>query len=510
MMRELGLAAAACWALAGCGDSDSPSAAVPAGDASTSGGSSNDGSSGAAGSAGMGGTAGMGGSAGIGGSAGAGPDAGRWDGRVQPKTLLQAGDGIQLHGVTADGYVIYYAPSDSSLRAVPVWGGPSEVIYPGSTRVSIRGRTVFAAPSASAGVPFTVWWHGAKPLRIPNGPVSNSVYSVDDAAATDPDHQRIVFTRDVGGGVLHMIGANIDLSNEVDLTIGGTGRCSQVYYAAAHFVTTGCPASGSYTLDSWDASWKRTAHYSGPGLNLTYDGVQVAGDRIVYGDNQSLRWATPGNAQATTLLPNGVYGFVASPDGKWVVYYGYTETRVSSIDTWAPVDVVGLGLSSLSGKNAATFSPNNAFFAATGNATVGAGFASVTSGTSVKLTGSNFRLLDRAFSSDSRYVLHSTDQGIFAAPVDGKPSITITPLRSFTNGQLVAGRGAKVAYVNQETEQLMLRDLDSTAAPVVLSEGVPSAGSLARTIATTAERDTIVYVVSTGDGQHGLFAVGVP
>ena len=449
----------AVWGLAaaGCGDSEGTSAAPPAADASTNDGSASGGSSsGDSSQAGTGGSAGgAGGSAGNGGSAGpSAPD--RWDGGTQPKTLLQSGEGFLLHGVTQDGYVIYFSQADSSLRAIPVWGGPSEVIYPGSPRVSIRGRAVFAAPTAAAGVPFTVWMHGIKPVRIPGGPVSNSVYSVVNAAMTDPEGKRIVFTRDVGG-VLHWIGANIDLTNEVELTIGGTGLCSQVHFAAGHFVTTSGPQSGTYTLDSWDAVLKRTPHYSGPGLNLTYDGVQVAGDRIVYAESQVLKWAPPGGT-ATTLVPSSVYGFVTSADGAWVAYYG-SGTHVTAITPWAPVDLQ-LSLSTISGP-AAIFSPNNAYMAASASSG-SARYASVTNGVAIELTpGVDSNLLDRGFTSDSRYVLHAAEgPGIAATPVDGRPAIVLAPLSTFTRPHLVAAHAARVVYVNQDTGQLLARDLD--------------------------------------------------
>jgi hypothetical protein len=106
-------------------------------------------------------------------------------------------------------------------------------------------------------------------------------------------------------------------------------------------------------------------------------------------------------------------------------------------------------------------------------------------------------------------VLYAVEnQGLFAAPVEGAAPIQLAPLSTFTYAFLVAARGANVAYFNRETGQLLLRDLDSSAAPIVLADGeLP----ISTPFAATENGDTLVYVVERTDaGQHGLFAMGVP
>jgi hypothetical protein len=500
-------------AAAGCGDSEETRASGPAGGTSSADGSASGGSSGLAGASASGGSSGLAGASGSGtadGSGGAG-GANRWDGGIQPKTLLQAGDGIVLRGITSDGYVIYFSESDSTLRAIPYWGGPSEVIHPGSPPTTIRGRAVFIAPPPSSNDPFTVWMNGMKPLPIPGGPSrSNASYSIDRAAITDPDGKRIVFTRDVGG-VLHWIGANVDLTNEVDLMVAGLPLWAHVDYAAGHFVTTsgvsGDGGGSTQYIDSWDASFKRTAHYAGDRLNLTYDGVQVAGNRIIYREGVILKWATPGSSAAMTIA-DSAYEFVSSADGDWVGYYDYGNgSFVSSVTELAPV-TLGFTLGE-GGSSHAVFSPNNAYIAVSGTI-AGSRYASVANGTAIELT-SGADLLDGGFTSDSRYVLHAAEGvGIQATPVDGGPAILIAPLGNYTHPYLAAALGARVVYVKHDTAQLAVRDLDSAAEPTVLSEGTAYNVSNRNPFDMTADRASVVYVVNAGDEQHGLYAIGIP
>jgi hypothetical protein len=282
-------------------------------------------------------------------------------------TLLAAAEGIELLGVTDDGFVAF--ASGSTVQVAPIAGGPGAFIgeMPARARAWVSGPAVFTQSGDIGPVPgLSVWTHAHGNVHLSSGPVAAGpiVASPDGTRAAFFSTPAVLTVALLDGTHAESLGTActkalaFDAQDDLVSANCPAPSASVSVFAAPGYERTILAADAAYAIDPKGA-WLWIVGGDGSGeLVRASDGTtvlraaSVAGSALFDGAGASLFYVADGAlmgvrlaspSSVTTIVPDGVTSLRAvSPDGKAVVYDSAGGVFVRSTDANAyPNKLVG-------------------------------------------------------------------------------------------------------------------------------------------------------------------------
>jgi hypothetical protein len=366
-------------------------------------------------------------------------DGGR-DASSPAPTLLQAGAGFTLWGLTADGYALY--STSATFYAAPIGGGAAMNIAPNSSisgAFTIGNLAILMTnldPSTGV-ISLTVWSSAAGAHKLS---AASSYY----ALMVSPDSRYVAFLDQVdsSGETGSLVVAMADGTGATTLVqgIGGiaTGTCTpELAFTGSQLVASYCSGAdagaGPATLSTFsESSWTRSDLLTTLSGGYTLDG---AGTQALVTSALGLQVVPLAGATVTTIDAHGTGGVFTS-DGQNVLYTTSASSLVrASVANPAPVTLVPSGVGGIY-----DLSPDDQFVLAYQNYNTLTGLSDLylasatTPGSLVTLSSAQTAAVVQTtpsrrgsgFTSDSSRVLFLTDvtPGTYMAPTEGTLDVT--------------------------------------------------------------------------------------
>ncbi len=362
------------------------------------------------------------------------------DASSPPPTLLQAGAGFTLWGVTADGYAVYSTPT--KFYAAPIGGGAAATIAPNT---SISGAftighlaILLTNLDPSTGVISLIVWSSAAGVHTLSA--ASSYY----ALTVSPDSRYVAYLDQVdsSGQTGNLVAAMADGTGATTLVqgIGGiaSGTCTpELSFTDSLLVASYCSGSdggtGSGTLSTFSVpGWTRSDLLTNLSGAYALDG---SGTQALVSSTLGLQVVRLAGGTVTMIDPQGTAGVFTS-DGQNVLYTTSASSLVrSSVAAPAPVTLVPSGVGGIY-----SLSPDDQFLLAYQNYNALTGLSDLylasatTPGALVTLSSAQTAAVVQTtpsrrgsgFTSDSSRVLFLTGvtPGTYMAPTEGTLDVT--------------------------------------------------------------------------------------
>jgi hypothetical protein len=135
-----------------------------------------------------------------------------------PSLLLSSAAVLYLEGITSDGWVLYYDPSDDSVHALSLAGGSPLLLAAGTQLVAAKGKVAVLYQNTSPSR-LTVWTSATG--------THSQLYAAD--LFVSADSSRLLYTAcdppaDAGCEPSRLMESDVDFSNPIDLGTMGDGQ----------------------------------------------------------------------------------------------------------------------------------------------------------------------------------------------------------------------------------------------------------------------------------------------
>jgi hypothetical protein len=438
------------------------------------------------------------------------------DGGVAPFGTKLAAGGLDIRGITADGYVIVQERTGTkALKAIPLSGGAAVTIDAASADSLVTGKTVFSWHGLDAdGIGALVTWTAA------GGAKATATTTFSGIAAADGDGTTVTYLdAATAAGTANYVVSAPDATAKKTLDTVDLSFCNiDMRYAALRPIAQYCKTSASPLIASFDPTAGTKATLLASSAKL-FD-VDAAGAKVLTvtaGGALAVIAATGGTP---TAVDSGVAIGAILPDGNSVVYRTTAEAlKRSPVPTVAVTTLVATNVTAF-----LDLSPDGAWVVYRNARNTSSGLtdlflaSSTTAGTPTTLnaaTTTDINNFGNTFTTDNSRVIFGTDaltSGVAALKVKPVAGGSIATL-STAAWWALAGTGSKVVFddafvaaagTTPARADLRIVDSATTTTSTLLQSKIDALFWL------SPAKDKVVYTYSFVAADQGLYVGALP